>query len=162
MSINPNPPHLNISWHDSPEAVHRIMWEEIAISNGLTYDQLQEEATGVALDMDGNEVEVSLADEFDGMRKQGCWAFVDTKNNQIHAWAANDTAPEMVLHMLAHEIGHATGEAHSDPLQEEMRAEQFGRVARLAYEMLGRRTKPACTSPECGCSDSFCMAWEGA
>ena len=87
-------------------------------------------------DENGNEIEFTHEQEIAGMRQQGCWAFVDARSNIIHAWADESASREFVLHMLAHEIGHITGDAHTDDFQEEMRAEQFGRVAKAAYGLL--------------------------
>lgn len=157
--INPNPPELEIRWYSSPEEVHRLMWEPSAIDAGMTYEQMMSECEVCGEDEHGNEVTIPPGAEFEGMRKQGCWAFIDTLNSCIHAWADESTDPEMVLHMLAHEIGHATGTPESDPLQEEMRAEQFGRVAKLAYQLLKSKDLPECAAPECGCADAYCRAW---
>lgn len=134
--IDPNPPAMSIIWYDSPEEVHRVMWEPLAIAEGMTYDEMMAESEVCGEDEHGNEVVIPPGAEFEGMRAQGCWAFVDTMTNTIHAWAAQDADRGMVLHMLAHEVGHVTGEPHEDPLQEELRAEQFGRVAALAYSLL--------------------------
>ncbi|MCR4146617.1 hypothetical protein, partial [Alcaligenes faecalis] len=67
---------------------------------------------------------------------QKCWGCADTDTNQIHVWAAPDVDRALLIHMLAHEIGHLTGEPHPDDIQEELRAETFGKVAALAYHML--------------------------
>ena len=158
-AINPDPPELMIRWHESPESVHRAMWESVAIREGMTYDELLAEGVTCGFDESGNEVEMEAGADIEGMRMQGCWAFVDTLNSCIHAWAAPDTDRGLVLHMLAHEIGHATGTPHPDGFQEEMRAEQFGRVAAAAYRMLLDKDRPQCTAPACGCADAYCMAW---
>lgn len=159
VAINPDPPELMIRWHESPESVHRAMWESVAIREGMTYDELLAEGVTCGFDESGNEVEMEAGADIEGMRMQGCWAFVDTLNSCIHAWAAPDTDRGLVLHMLAHEIGHATGTPHPDGFQEEMRAEQFGRVAAAAYRMLLDKDRPQCTAPACGCADAYCMAW---
>lgn len=159
VAINPDPPELMIRWHESPESVHRAMWEPVAIREGMTYDELLAEGVTCGFDESGNEVEMEAGADIEGMRMQGCWAFVDTLNSCIHAWAAPDTDRGLVLHMLAHEISHATGTPHPDGFQEEMRAEQFGRVAAAAYRMLLDKDRPQCTAPACGCADAYCMAW---
>lgn len=135
-AINPEPPTVAVTWHDSPESVHRAMWEESAVAEGMTYDQMIDESVSCGEDEHGNEIEFTHEQEIAGMRQQGCWAFVDARSNMIHAWADESAPREFVLHMLAHEIGHVTGDAHADDFQEEMRAEQFGRVARAAYRLL--------------------------
>lgn len=137
--VNPNPPKMTIVWHDTPEAVHRAMWEPVAIDAGMTYEQLLAESEPSGTDEHGNEVTFTHEQEIAGMHEQGCWAFVETHRKVIHAWADPAAPRGRVLHMLAHEIGHATGEPNPDSLQEEMRAEQFGRVAALAFEMLEAR-----------------------
>ena len=135
-AINPQPPTVAITWHDSPESVHRAMWEESAVAAGMTYEQMIDECVSCGEDEHGNEIEFTHEQEIAWIRRQGCWAFVDARSNIIHAWADESASRELVLHMLAHEIGHITGEAHTDYLQEEMRAEQFGRVAKAAYGLL--------------------------
>jgi len=159
VAVNPDPPEMMIRWHESPESVHRAMWESVAIREGMTYDELLAEGVTCGFDESGNEVEMEAGADIEGMRMQGCWAFVDTLNSCIHAWAAPDTDRGLVLHMLAHEISHATGTPHPDGFQEEMRAEQFGRVAAAAYRMLLDKDRPQCTAPACGCADAYCMAW---
>lgn len=139
--VNPEPPKLSIVWHDTPESTHRAMWGPAAIDEGMTYEQLMAESTACGETADGETVELSHEDEINAIRGQGCWAFVDTTAGVIHAWAAPDAPMDRVMHMLAHEIGHATGDPHPDGIQEEMRAEQFGRVAREAYRLLCDRLK---------------------
>ncbi|QNJ57401.1 hypothetical protein Dolphis_95 [Pseudomonas phage Dolphis] len=133
--VDPNPPKMTVAWYARPEDVHRAMWEQSAIDAGMTYEEMLAESTGVGQTEEGQEVEFTHEQEIAGMYAQGCWAFVD-KTNTIHAWAAEDADTALVVHMLAHEIGHATGAGHPDELQEEMRAEQFGRVASLAYVLM--------------------------
>lgn len=141
--INPNPPELFIRWYSAPEDVHRAMWEESAVEAGMTYEEMMEESVSCGEDEHGNEIEFTHEQELAGIREQGCWAFVDTRTNIIHAWAAEYAPRDLVLHMLAHEIGHLTGAAEDDQLQEELRAEQFGRVAKAAYALLPQREPEA-------------------
>lgn len=126
-----NPEKLTIQWYDSPEAVLREYWRGPAEAEGLDVDELLLEGEGGGLTFGGEEVTFTTAEQLEGMRRQGCWGFVNTDSGQIHAWAAPDIAPEMLMHLL----GHVTGEAHPDPLQEELRAEQFGGVAAVAYHL---------------------------
>lgn len=142
-NVDPQPPTVSVTWHESPESVHRAMWEEVAVAEGMTYEQLIAESEGEGETETGETVAFTHEQELAGMRGQGCWAFVDTRNNTIHAWADEATPRELVLHMLAHEIGHITGEPHPDDMQEEMRAEQFGRVAKMAYGLLPARAQLA-------------------
>lgn len=132
--IDPNPPQLSIVWHDSPESIYRAMWEQAANEAGVSYEDLIE-GSNVGETEDGEVFEFTHEQAIDGMHTQGCWGFVDTKTNTINAWAADDVNAATVIHFLAHEIGHITGDQHDDDMQEEMRAEQFGRVAALAYTL---------------------------
>lgn len=142
-NVDPQPPTVSVTWHESPESVHRAMWEEVAVAEGMTYEQLIAESEGEGETETGETVSFTHEQELAGMRGQGCWAFVDARTNTIHAWADEATPRELVLHMLAHEIGHITGEPHPDDMQEEMRAEQFGRVAKMAYGLLPARAQLA-------------------
>ena len=144
-NVDPQPPTVSVTWYESPDSVHRAMWEEVAVAEGMTYEQLIAESEGEGETETGETVAFTHEQELAGMRGQGCWAFVDTRNNTIHAWADEATPRELVLHMLAHEIGHITGEPHPDHMQEEMRAEQFGRVAKMAYGLLPARASWQCT-----------------
>ena len=137
------------------------MWEEVAVAEGMTYEQLIAESEGEGETETGETVSFTHKQELAGMRGQGCWAFVDTRNNTIHAWADEATPRELVLHMLAHEIGHITGEPHPDDMQEEMRAEQFGRVAKMAYGLLPARAQLAAIQGGMGeVVDVVAWAWD--
>lgn len=128
-------PDLTIQWHDTPEAVHRLFWEKAAIENGLTYEELIEGA--MVGETEGRQkIDLTYEQEIQAIRDQKCWGCADTETNQIHAWAAPDVDRTLLIHMLAHEIGHLTGEPHPDDIQEELRAETFGKVAATAYQML--------------------------
>lgn len=137
----PSPPELSIVWHADPEAIVRSHWAEVAEAEGISIEEL------LCCDMsgqtgDGEEVDFSHADMIAGIREQGCWAYVDHNTNTVHAWARPDCNPAFLLHMLAHECGHATGKHHPDELQEEFRAEQFGAVAAMAYRFMSEMPKP--------------------
>lgn len=138
-TYSPDPPAMAVRWYDSPEAVHRAMWESVAIAEGMTYEELIADSVMCGEDEHGQEYELESGADITGMRLQGCWGFVETDTGTIHAWADPATDDAMVLHMLAHEIGHVTGTPASDDMQEEMRAEQFGRAARRAFELLAGR-----------------------
>ncbi|MGG5143929.1 hypothetical protein [Alcaligenes ammonioxydans] len=128
-------PELSIQWHDTPEAVHRLFWEKAALENSMTYEELIEGAM-VGETEHREKVELTYEQEIQAIRDQKCWGCADTETNQIHVWAAPDVDRTLLIHMLAHEIGHLTGEPHTDDIQEELRAETFGKVAAMAYQML--------------------------
>lgn len=128
-------PDLTIQWHDTPEAVHRLFWEKAALENGMTYEELIE-GTMVGETEHREKVELTYEQEIQAIRDQKCWGCADTETNQIHVWAAPDVDRTLLIHMLAHEIGHLTCEPHTDDIQEELRAETFGKAAAMAYQML--------------------------
>ncbi|HRO20851.1 hypothetical protein [Alcaligenes phenolicus] len=128
-------PELTIQWHDTPEAVHRIFWEKAALENGMTYEDLME-GVMVGETEHREKVDLTYEQEIQAIRDQKCWGCADTETNQIHAWAAPDVDRTLLIHMLTHEIGHLTGEPLPDDIQEELRAETFGKVAAMAYQML--------------------------
>lgn len=70
---------------------------------------------------------------------QPMWAFADTENFLIHAFAGPDVALGEVMRMIGHEIGHLVGTPCDDPIAEERRADAFGDVAALAYELTHAR-----------------------
>ena len=135
----PNPPELRIVGYSSHECVYRKMWEKEAESDGVTVNELLANSEFVGIDEDGGEIEVPMDDVYAGMRALGCWGWVDTGNYVIHAWAENDADPLQIMHFLAHEIGHVTGTPDADDFEEEMRAEQYGYVAKLAYKLFVER-----------------------
>lgn len=128
-------PELTIQWHDTPEAVHRIFWEKAALENGMTYEDLME-GVMVGETEHREKVDLTYEQEIQAIRDQKCWGCADTDTNQIHVWAAPDVDRTLLIHMLAHEIGHLTGAPHPDDIQEELRADTFGKVAAMAYQML--------------------------
>lgn len=132
---------VKIVWYDSPEAVDRAMWEPIALAEGLTYDDVKESTCECTTLDGGEEVTISQPDAIGAIRQQGCWAFVDTKTQTIHAWADPKTPAATVIHMLGHELGHITGQPHEDLYQEERRAEEFGAVAAKAFELWSQSDK---------------------
>lgn len=133
----PSPPeNIAIAWYTTPEQVHRLYWEESAKEVGLTYEEMIAESTACGETLDGEEVEFSFEQEMEGIRMQKCWAFCDLNTNMIHAWACPTADTSLVVHMLAHEIGHLTGTPDIQGLPEELRADQYGKVAGLAYNLL--------------------------
>ena len=127
---------ISIQWHNSAQSVHRAMWEPVAASEGITYDDMMADSVGVATSADGIDFELSHADETASLESQACWAFVDTGAGIIHAWVSPDAPRSRVVHMFAHEIGHMVGTPLDDDIAEEMRAEEFGRVAAMAFDMM--------------------------
>lgn len=132
---------MNIVWYGTAEEVNAAFWRPVAEAEGIALEELLA-SPQTGLDGDGNEVELALGADIEGMKLQGCWGFMDTETQTIHAWAAHDADPANVLHMLAHEIGHATGTPDPDDLLEELRADTYGKVARQAFELMQARFKP--------------------
>lgn len=143
VSFTSAPPAMAIVWHETLESIDRAYWAPVAEAEGIPLDEL------IASDMEGqNEkgdiVSITYEQKMEGMRIQGCWGFVDTKTNTIHAWASPDVNQTTLIHMLTHEIGHVTGVAHPDGLQEELRAEQFGLAASQALTLMQQRAGAVC------------------
>lgn len=141
--VDPEPPAVTIQWYESAKAVNIAMWAPALEAEGLTAADLDDSGFQ-GLDDNGQVVDVSLEEGLAGMEAMGCWGFCDSATNIVHAWARADADPATVMHMLAHEIGHLTGQAHPDGYHEEMRAEQFGRAAMAAYRLM--RSHPAFAS----------------
>lgn len=132
------PPALGIQWYPTFEAVEHAYWAPVAEAEGIPYEDLLEAENG-GLDEHGNEVTYTREQMLEGMKRSGCWAFADTNTNTIHAWADASAEPQLVVHMLAHEVGHLTGTPDPDEFQDEMRAEQFGAVAAQAFALFSQR-----------------------
>jgi hypothetical protein len=114
--------------HETAEAVYRQFWAWAGPEDG-PIDETDEFGF---LDENGGEVLVSFADVVEGIEAQGLWAFADTNTKTVHYWARPDIDPVLAVMVLAHEIGHCTGEPDPDPEREEIRAQEYGRVAALA------------------------------
>ncbi|WCH25216.1 hypothetical protein [Aeromonas salmonicida] len=123
-------------WYDTPEAVHESLWLDEANEQGMTVKELLAGSEAGGLDKNGCEISFSHEEMLAGMRAMGCWGWVDTEENVIHAWVDAEVDPCMVAHFLAHEIGHVTGTPDPDPFLEEMRAEQFGFVTSQALRLM--------------------------
>ncbi len=99
----------------------------------ISVEELNESEFG-ALDGQGGSVEgLSAVDMLEGIELQKVWGFVGN-DKCIHYWAHPNADLSMVVHFFAHEMGHQTGEPLSDHLAEELRAEDFGHVARHALD----------------------------
>lgn len=132
---------MKITWYDTAEAVNAAYWRPVAEAEGIPLDELLASPQS-GMDENGMEVELPPGSDVEGIKLQGCWGFIDMHTMTIHAWAAPDADPANVVHMLAHEIGHATGKPCADDLQEELRADTYGQVARQAFELMQARAKP--------------------
>lgn len=147
MSNSTNASPLKITWYDSAKAVHDAMWAQALASEGVLPDEV-DDVTFNAETVSGEVVTMTEAELLQALEDQGMWGFFDQVTRTIHAWASPTADPADVLHMIAHEIGHATGEQADDDLEEEQRADAFGVVAAEAFRMLA--TRPGfCVSGRC-------------
>lgn len=89
-------------------------------------------------DEKGAEVEVSVEQWMTGMRENGFWGFIDEPNETVHLWLGDNPDPKMILTLVGHELGHATGEPATDSYWEEERAMGYGRVAAQSYAVMRR------------------------
>lgn len=114
--------------------------EEIVISafsseeeEPVSIEELKEARVG-GWNSNHEEVEFSFEDQKKGIEEQGHWGWVDEQNT-IHYWIGKEVPLEELIHFFAHEIGHRTGTSLEDDFEEEMRAEDFGSVATMAYKL---------------------------
>jgi hypothetical protein len=120
------------------ESIDGVIAELYGIPEGeLSSDGIE----GKGISESGEEVDFNYEQQKEGISKQGYWGWVDD-SKVIHYWIGKDTPIKELIHFFAHEIGHQTGEQNSDDYLEEMRAEQFGRVATLAYDLAVQSLKP--------------------
>lgn len=130
MQTNKEKKEFSLKRYDNLDEVILAVYQDD--ENSLTLEDLKE---SIITGLDSNEQEVSFDYETQkaGIETQGVWGWID-KDKVIHYWLGKDLPIEELIHFLAHEIGHETGEPNEDHLQEEMRAEDFGYVATQAYE----------------------------
>lgn len=130
------PQQLNVAWHDSPETIHRARWEGTALAHGIPYEELFSRMTieagdnGIG-DIVGNTPEQMIK----GIRDQGCWAFVDYDTRTLHLWVGPTAPQDMAIQMIASELAHLTPDRWTNEQLDELRIEQFGYVANIAYQI---------------------------
>ena len=133
---------LGIVWHTTPENVFYAMWEAACLAEGITAAEFPATTVIGVSSQTGDEEAMTVEQVVTNIRDMGMWGFVDTETRTIHAWADPAASPGDVLHMLAHEVGHVTGEPDEDEEAEEIRADTFAAVAAEAYRLLSSRPKP--------------------
>lgn len=74
----------------------------------------------------------------EGIRRQGMWAFVETKSKppHVHYWHAPNADLAELAFMLGHELGHCSGKKLRG-FKEELRANEYGDVVRTVFRKLG-------------------------
>lgn len=130
------PGQLNVAWHDSPETIHRARWESVAQANGIAYEELFSRMTIEAGDNGMGDVVGNTPEQvIKGIRDQGCWAFVDYNDRTLHLWVGPDAPQDMVIQMIASELAHLTPDRWLNEQLDELRIEQFGYVANIAFQI---------------------------
>lgn len=114
-------------------------YEKIAdiFASSIEADELEEDLSNYyieGVDVDNELHTIAYEQWEEGIKEQGIWGFVDG-DNVIHYWVGKELTTEELIHFFAHEIGHNTGKQHKDFLKEELRAESYALVAKLAYQM---------------------------
>lgn len=84
-----------------------------------------------ARDNEGNRTEIPIRHIVDVIRQTGIWGYTDD-TGCIHYWRGQASF-QNTLEFFAHEIAHNTGRQHPDKLEEEKRADEYARVAVMAY-----------------------------
>jgi hypothetical protein len=155
-------PELRIVWHTTPESVHTAYWQPVLEAEGIAPDEIAS-STIHAESVDGETVELEEGAVLDAMRSQKCWGFFDGEHRVIHAWAAPDADPATVIRLLAHEIGHGTGEQREEDIEEEARAEAFGVVAAQAFSFWQQRAPaPTTEAPQAPTQAQLLRLWDHA
>lgn len=140
---------LGITWYPTPDAVFYSMWEQAFNAEGIPTSEIADTSVIGVNSATGEDEALSVDEAIQGMKDQGMWGYIDTEARMIHAWADPGTAPGAILHMLAHEVGHITGEPAADEVEEERRADAFGAVAAEAFRLMATfwgAPKDACQS----------------
>lgn len=87
----------------------------------------------VAQDGAGQDLDIAST-----IRNEGMWAFVETKRKPplVHWWHDGKRSTKELAHLLGHEVGHITGKPLKSGMSEELRADEYGRVAALVVQKL--------------------------
>lgn len=93
-------------------------------------------------DSDGNTTEFSIREIVDVIRETGIWGYTDNFGC-IHYWHEKATFPS-ILEFFAHEIAHNTGKPCEDKTEEELRADEYAKVAVQAYDFALRINQGPC------------------
>ncbi len=140
--------------HPSAAEIEEAYWRWVVTSEGDTFDGLDGGMiTGEC--SDGSTVEWTVAEEIEHIEAQGMWGYYDEDAAAIHYWIAADvTDIGALVHFFAHELGHrlfhvvGTAPEHEDPgLAEELRCEDIGHIAALAYELAVKALQEPCVPP---------------
>lgn len=129
---------LKIVWHPSAKSVHDAMWAQAMAAEGVPVSEVEDVMFHADTEF-GESIVMTQEQILAAIEDQGMWGFVDTEARVIHAWAGPTADPADILHMLAHEVGHATGEPAADAQEEEARADVFGAVAAEAFRLMAMR-----------------------
>lgn len=139
LNVEIQEPRLMV--HHSAEEILETFWGTLAKEAGIDEGEFGEWRRG-GIDQDGNEVEFTAEDELAGLRAQRMWAYLDQNTYTVHVWAEHGVDFQDLLHLLAHELGHAilnwVRDAPDDQLNEERCCEYFARAAVMAYTLVHR------------------------
>lgn len=81
----------------------------------------------------GNPEVMTVLEQMNYIVKQGIWGFVHDRD--IHVWYHSGVTMEDLIYFFSHELGHLTGDCLHDPIKEEIRAEEYSRVALSSYNI---------------------------
>lgn len=82
---------------------------------------------------------ITMAEQLQMIEESGLWGYISLFDSTIHVWAKPETDPAELMHFLGHEFGHEVIHANEPDLEDhiiEQKAEEFGLVAKQAYELL--------------------------
>jgi hypothetical protein len=69
------------------------------------------------------------------LRKRHCWGWAQFEDKLIHIWSDAQCKPEVLVALIGHELGHLERPRPRNKKYEEQKADNYGRVARTAYEI---------------------------
>lgn len=123
--------------HDSARSIALAYWDPM-LQGWQEYceDILDVEVEGET--QDGAVVTTNIGAQIVATEKMGYWGFAETwaVPPVIHLWVSPEAKQEDVVELIGHELGHITGTPAADDIEEELRAHEYGRVARAAFQVL--------------------------
>lgn len=132
-------PKIELRFHTTPESIFNEFWN---FEKDMTFGELLASTMGGSTG-EGEEIETTLQETFDGMVENKYWAFAEIKKQMIHVWiaAGEQIETDILRIVIGHEIGHILEEKELSEnvfIADEQRADNYGLACFWTEKFLGR------------------------